>query len=35
MERTDWLEEGLNLFVTVLAGAPRPWKMANPVPEYD
>src|SRR5215472_16253390 len=35
MERTDWLEEGLSLFVTLLAGAPRPWKMANPAREYD
>jgi hypothetical protein len=23
MERTDWLQEGLNLFVTLLARAPR------------
>jgi mannose-6-phosphate isomerase len=35
MERTDWLGEDLNLFVTLLTGAPGPWKMANPVREYD
>ena len=35
MERTDWLEEDLNLSVTLLTGAPGPWKMANPVREYD